>query len=782
MTISLNLIVKNEEDKIKKALDSIYKYVDEICITDTGSTDKTIEVLESLEYPVKIKISHFNPTTHPEAFFPDGSIYSFCQARNFNFAQATSEWILWMDADDMFHNPQNLKALLEAAEKNDLSGYYFQYHYLLKDGRPTETHWKLQMIKNDGHGKWKGNIHEDFLPDKFIKYANTEAVQRVHIMGNPDDPKKHERNLKILMRELQEQGDTPDPRTLFYTGRAFVTTGEYESAIPLLEKYCELSGYKEELYEGMYLLAECYMEMKQYDEARKVCHRGIELRPATPDLYYSMARVYLYEQDYLTAKEWLEIGFQRKDTQGNVTNFPHRYTTQPLSLYAVALMYLGKLDDAFNSINKALKHSPKDKHLEGIRNLIAFTKKRKDVASAYATIASYMIETKEEWKIRTLLGTIHQELNPNPIISKLKSDHCPPKEWKKKSIAFLALGAVEAWSPKNEKVGGIGGSEEAVINLSRELKKLGWDVTVYTNTGTDDGVYDGVVWKMFTELNGKDKFDRMILWRASGLLDFKWDAQRVLFDMHDVPMFGMWEGKTDLVNKIMVKSEYHKSLMPDVPVEKFNVIGNGINPSHFSKPIIREEFRCIYASTIDRGLDILLNNWHKIREQVPEATLHIYYGFKTYKELNKHNPERMRYVNKIEQQLKDLEPLGVTYHGRVDHITLAEEFMKSDVWLYPTYFPEIHCITAAKAQAAGAIPVCTNYAALDTTVQYGKKLEGDIYLPEVQEEFVKTAVEVLKDKQYKEETRKLMIPWALDYFAWSKVAKNWSDELNGDSK
>ena len=86
ITISLCMIVKNEEAVIARCLDSVKDLVDEINIVDTGSTDNTKEIVQQY-------------TKRP---FDFEWIDDFAAARNFSFQQATKDFILWLDADDFF--------------------------------------------------------------------------------------------------------------------------------------------------------------------------------------------------------------------------------------------------------------------------------------------------------------------------------------------------------------------------------------------------------------------------------------------------------------------------------------------------------------------------------------------------------------------------------------------------------------------------------------------------------------------------------------------------------
>ncbi|WP_306481128.1 glycosyltransferase family 2 protein [Bacillus toyonensis] len=86
ITISLCMIVKNEESSLGQCLQSIEGVPDEIIIVDTGSTDKTKEI--ALKW-----------TSHVLDF---EWINDFAAARNFAFQHATMDYILWLDADDVF--------------------------------------------------------------------------------------------------------------------------------------------------------------------------------------------------------------------------------------------------------------------------------------------------------------------------------------------------------------------------------------------------------------------------------------------------------------------------------------------------------------------------------------------------------------------------------------------------------------------------------------------------------------------------------------------------------
>ncbi len=187
---------------------------------------------------------------------------------------------------------------------------------------------------------------------------------------------------------------------------------------------------------------------------------------------------------------------------------------------------------------------------------------------------------------------------------------------------------------------------------------------------------------------------------------------------------------------------------------------------------MRDPYRCIYTSSYDRGLDVLLEIWPQVVKEVPKANLHIFYGWQLFDLAHKDNPASMMWKSKV---VEGMEQESVTHHGRVSQPEIIEEIKKSGLWTYPTYFGEINCISAIKAQAHGAIPVVVNYAALKETVQYGVKVEGDIYDQETKDEYTKQLIAILKDHDRQKEIRPGMMKWAKEKYGWNKIAKNWSD-------
>lgn len=193
---------------------------------------------------------------------------------------------------------------------------------------------------------------------------------------------------------------------------------------------------------------------------------------------------------------------------------------------------------------------------------------------------------------------------------------------------------------------------------------------------------------------------------------------------------------------------------------------------------MRNNKTVVYGSSYDRGLEHLLKIWPEIKKEVPEAELKVFYGWVLFDRVYGNNAERQAWKEKINEMMK---ADGIMHLGRISHEACVKEMETAGIWAYPTHFGEISCITAMRAQACGAVPVVINYAALEETVQYGVKIDGDIYESETLEAFKQELIKLLKDEERQEKIRKEMMPWAKDKYTWANVAKQWSDEFKSEN-
>ena len=199
-----------------------------------------------------------------------------------------------------------------------------------------------------------------------------------------------------------------------------------------------------------------------------------------------------------------------------------------------------------------------------------------DASGHVDKLIEYYSNENEQEAIESVLNSLPSEIEKLPFVSKLKNKHLTPKKWASNEICYFAnFGGkhFENWSPKN-LAKGIGGSETAVIHLAKEWAKLGYKVTVYGDPGKEEGEHDGVLYLPYYKFNRRDHFNVFIQWRSNSYAG-KIKCKKYLVDLHDI--FSPADYRSvDNLDKLMVKSKYHRDIAPDVPDNKFAIIGNGI--------------------------------------------------------------------------------------------------------------------------------------------------------------------------------------------------------------
>lgn len=760
MSIALNIIVKDELEQVRSILTKYARYFDEIVIAVDYNFDEFCELKKTFSALSVHKYEWINDFSHK---------------RNFVAEKTTSEFYFRMDTDDEIENPEVIGDLVKAMKDGDYDIFYVPYIYAKDEqGNCIAKHWRETIIRKKEGIYWKKPIHENVFLDDPSKHKilRDERLKIIHNIDAEHAIESYKRNFQYLLDEFKRDGADTDPRTIAYIGRMLMAKGVWDKAIFFLENLTKRSGWDDDKYFAWIQMAQCYQQMGKLELSIACCNEALAINTKFPDAYLQMGAVYLSKQDYDKAVDWIMPGLVRPEPDTVMVLDPTFYTYKAKINAALALLGKGDIERAVQYYQESKRLAPNDSYILGMEKMFTESYEDDKYLKNLAWIIHYTAD-RDKSKVVKLIEAMPTNIFRDERAAALRNNFIAPKVWGDKEIALFCGQAWEDWGPPSV-LKGIGGSEEAAIYLSKELVKLGYKVTVFNSCGDFAGEYEGVEYKPYFTFNPNDNYSTVILWRQNYFTNLK--AKRRLVWLHDVPGQGMFtEENVKNFDKVIVLSDFHKSLLPAcVPQEKIFVSTNGINMEDFVlNGTIRNPHRAIYTSSYDRGLQHLLAIWPEVRQEVPDAELHIFYGWNTYDKMIAAGSRPVDFKNAM---VALMDQPGVFEHGRIGHKQLNKEFQKSGVWAYPSHFEEISCISGMKAQANGCVPVCTDYAALKETIKAGIKIEGSCSNGEVKESYKKSLIEIFKDEGRQSLLREEVLKHK-DSFSWAKVAKSWAESI-----
>lgn len=704
------MIVKPTDEEAKlldRCLESARPFVDQICLTITGQN----EACEKVATKYNAQVSHIKWEN------------DFAKARAFNFSRTKAEYILWLDCDDVLVGGKNLKRCVEAMEDGQVKGVIAWYLYAFdKDGNCEARHRKTRLVRNDGSFQWShtvGELHEDLQPTyectkSFLDLKEPETYFEVHHLSNETRfAENAKRNLEIA--KTQARKHRKDPRATWNLANALYSCGLLKESVKEYEKFIKTSGSDAERYLAMCRLASVHAEFKEVDQAYDWYSKAQRLYPWSPDAYIGLGAMFYKQEKWRHAKEYLIQGMSKEVPEEAVVYNPRDYDQNPMTLLAQCYFSMGKPKECASVLRKLVEMFPRYESAKKMLSAVEQSCKDQDAVESFLKEVPKLSLAELSIKLEELPASMQN----HPDVCIVRNEAFKRETTTGKQVDYYCGFTEEEWGPDSWKTG-IGGSEEAVINLSKRWAEAGFEVTIYNNCGVKV-IKDeyGVTWKPYWLFNPRDKFDTLILWRTPMLADRKLDAKRVFVDMHDVvPPAEFTSTRLANIDKIFVKSKFHRGLFPDIPDKKFEIIGNGIDLEQF-KPVpglTRRPHSLIYTSSPDRGLEHILDYWKEIRAAVPDVTLDVYYGWHVFDAVYKDDPVMQGWKKKMVEKMN--QP-GIRLKGRVGHKEIALAMMQTEVFAYPCHFEEIFCISAVKAQAAGCKVVATDYAALPEVIKNG---------------------------------------------------------------
>ncbi|MCF2719108.1 glycosyltransferase family 2 protein [Paenibacillus sp. UKAQ_18] len=343
-TISLCMIVKNEEQTLARCLDSVADLMDEIIIVDTGSTDQT-----------KTIAARYTDRLYTFVWRDD-----FAAARNESFDKATCSYIMWLDADDVLLEPdrERLRALKQRLSM-DIDAVVMPLH--LAEGEQGEllfTSRRIRLVKRERQYRWEGRLHEDLvIPQGQIVYSDVAVTHRRmqdHTL----------RNQRILARWISESGKL-EGRLLYLHANECFDRKEYAEAAEAFNQLLEEpSGYREDRITACARSAECYLHLGKPEQQLDSLLRSFRYGVPQSDLCCMIGDWFFTRNEWTTAAYWYEKALEQQHHLPGMRPVPLPcYSWLPHVRLSHCYAHVGQLDASYEHNQTALRYLPDDPHL-----------------------------------------------------------------------------------------------------------------------------------------------------------------------------------------------------------------------------------------------------------------------------------------------------------------------------------------------------------------------------------------------------------------------------------
>jgi len=258
-TVTLCMLVKNEEKNLFSTLSRLYPYFDDIVIIDTGSSVKTLEVAKL--FHARVFDYHFKD--------------DFSAARNFANSKCTTNWIFTLDADEMIRT-EDISTMFMMLDE-DCDAWLFQFENYQKDGSIVYSD-NVRLCRNIPGLRWSWRVHENMAPS--IEKNNLKVLTSPFMLqhfGFLKPPTSGESKLISYGRMLSKQIAENPKSALAYFHKAFheFEVNHYEKGMELLKKATVLEKH--------FFLAHKELGLRYLNQAAAAMDAAVD---STPEAHY----------------------------------------------------------------------------------------------------------------------------------------------------------------------------------------------------------------------------------------------------------------------------------------------------------------------------------------------------------------------------------------------------------------------------------------------------------------------------------------------------------------
>jgi len=271
--LGLVMIVKDEEKRIHVTLESVLGFVDKMFIYDTGSTDKTVEI-----------ISNFSKKHNVPLVLKQGEFINFSVSRNVSLDMAEADpdinFILLLDSNDELKNGKELTRIIKHKSSSDIDGFMLCQEWL-HSGSTYDRYFNTRLIKKGKGWRYMGSVHEWIKPGnsnaKIGKLPDTIRLFQDRKYDAEKSMNRYTKDRELLLEDIRV--NPSDSRAYFYLAQTCSCLGLVEETYYYYKERSKLKdGFWEEVFHSYLRLGDtCKVMNHPWEEQLKWYMKALEV-------------------------------------------------------------------------------------------------------------------------------------------------------------------------------------------------------------------------------------------------------------------------------------------------------------------------------------------------------------------------------------------------------------------------------------------------------------------------------------------------------------------------
>lgn len=351
--ICVYAIAKNEEQFVQRWVASMQE-ADGIYVLDTGSTDRTVALLqESGVHVVQEKITPWR--------------FDTARNRSLSLVPEAYEICVCVDLDEFF--TPGWREQIERAWRAGATRVSYRYVWnFLPDGREGTVFWPDKVHARHGY-QWRNPVHE-ILQRVDGRQEVIVPAQNVTLEHHADPAKSRGQYLGLL--ELSVQENPHDDRNMHYLGREYLFYQRYEDCIRTLQRHLAMpeSRWDAERCASMRYIARSYTALGQRQEAKRWLLRAVAEAPYLREPYVELAKQFYFDENWAALAAVCEAALAIRERPQIYINEPEAWGEAPYDLASLAWYRLGDYQQALARGEDALTLAPNNERIQ--RNVDIF--------------------------------------------------------------------------------------------------------------------------------------------------------------------------------------------------------------------------------------------------------------------------------------------------------------------------------------------------------------------------------------------------------------------------